>query len=155
MSIRSVLRIASVVALLQGLVHGFAIASYAPHHGPAEVAVLGAMRAQYFHFGGPWAHSYWELYSGYAWLAAVNCFIEAAVFWIIAPWSDAVRISLLLWLFVVANLVHAALVLRFFFLTPLVPDLIVIACLVFALAQRQTRASRAEPSPNCGDAITS
>jgi hypothetical protein len=133
------LRIASGLAFLQGLAHAYAIATYVPHHGPAELAVVSAMRTQFFHFGGPWAHSYWELYSGYGWLAAVQCFVEATALWIAAAWSEKVNTTPLVWLFIVSNLVHAALVLHFFFLTPLYPDLIVTACLFGNLVQRQGR----------------
>lgn len=129
------LRSASGIAFLQGLAHSFAIATYAPHHGPAELAIVSAMRAQFFNFGGPWAHSYWEMYSGYAWLAAINCFVQAAVLWMIASWSRKVSILPLVGMFLAANFVHAAIVLRFFFLTPLVPDLIVASLLIVACAQ--------------------
>jgi len=97
------------------------------------------MRTQFFHFGGPWAHSYWELYTGYGWLAAVPCFIEAAALSIAAAWSYKVNTMPLVWPFIVANLVHALVVLRFFFLTPLYPDLIVTSCLLGFLVQRRRR----------------
>ena len=136
---RILLRIASGLACLQGLAHAYAITAYVPHHGATELAVVSAMRTQFFHFGRPWAHSYWELYSGYGWLAALQCFIEAAALWIAGAWSEQVNTNPLVWLFVAANLVHAALVLRFFFLTPLYPDLIITACLFGNLVQRQGR----------------
>lgn len=133
------LRIASGLAFLQGVVHAYAIATYVPHHGAAELAVVDAMRTQFFHFGGPWAHSYWELYSGYGWLAAMQCLSEATALWIAAAWSEKVNTTPLVWLFIVSNLVHAALVLHFFFLTPLYPDVIITACLVGYLVQRKGR----------------
>ena len=134
------LRTAAGLAFVQGLAHGCAIATYVPHHGPTELATISAMRTQFFHFGGPWDHSYWELYTGYGWLAAVQCIVEAAALWIAAAWSYKVNIVPLVWLFIAANLVHAAVVLRFFFLMPLYADLIVTSCLFGFLVQwrRQT-----------------
>jgi hypothetical protein len=134
----SLVRLASGLALLQGLAHAFALAVYSPHHGAAEIAVVSAMQHNDFAFGGPWPHSYWDFYTGYAWLAALACFIQAAVLWIAAYWSPRVSIAPLLCVFLAANFIHAAFVLRFFFLRPLYADLLIALCLLLALADRKT-----------------
>jgi hypothetical protein len=132
------MRVVAGLAMVQGVAHGLLLATYAPHHGPPESAVVSAMQTQFFHFGGPWSHSYWELYIGYAWMAAVSCVVESAVLWLAARWWDRVNVAPLVWLFIAANLVHAALVARFFFLTPMYFDLL-IAVLLFVAAAGQRR----------------
>jgi len=127
------LRVASILALLQGIAHGLLIARYSPRHGLAETTVVSAMQSNFFRFGGPWAHSYWELYTGYAWMAAVTCLIQGAALWIISSAPENRTISRLIGVFLAANLVHATLVIKFFFLTPLTPDLLIVLCLCLAL----------------------
>jgi hypothetical protein len=53
------LRLASVVALLQALAHTLLVVFAAPRHGPQEIAVIEAMKAHRFDFMGS-ARSYWE-----------------------------------------------------------------------------------------------
>lgn len=93
------LRIAAVLALLQGLGHGFLFTTYVPMHGAEEAAVVDAMRSNAFSFSGH-MHSYWDMYFGYGLMAVLNCFIEAALFWQLAgiakssPRGAAVRSGL-------------------------------------------------------------
>jgi hypothetical protein len=141
---QTILRAASAIAFLQGAAHALLIARYSPRHGPAEALVVSDMRSNFFHFGGPWPHSYWELYTGYAWMAAVACIIQGAVFWIISSAPDNRGNSRLIAVFLAANLLHAILVIKFFFLTPLVPDLLIVICLCSALSLNAMRTKRAQ-----------
>ena len=125
------IRAAAVVALLQGAAHGSFVLLARPTHGAAEPMVVRTMKAYVFNFSG--AHrSYWELYVGYALLAAGTCFVEAALLWILAKLvdTDPERLRWLLGVLILANIGHAAFVLRFFFYVPLVPDLIIVALLI-------------------------
>ena len=129
------LRIASVVALVQFLAHGFLIVSYVPRHGAEEIALVEEMKSHYF-FQGLAPHSYWDLYSGYAFFAALNCLIEAVLFWQLAAASkrNPAGIKPIVALFLVANLAYGALILNYFFLVPFVPDMVIAACLAAAFA---------------------
>ena len=121
---------------MQGLAHGSLILSAKPTHGPAEQMVVDTMKQYVFDFSG--AHrSYWDLYLGYALLAAGTCLAEAALLWLVAPMASEVpqRLRQLVWLIVFANVAHAWMVVRFFFFVPLVPDVLVIALLAMSLAR--------------------
>jgi hypothetical protein len=82
------LRLASVVALLQALAHTLLVVFAAPRHGPQEIAVIEATKAHRFDFMGS-ARSYWDFYFGYALFAAFNCVIEAVLFWQLARFAGA------------------------------------------------------------------
>jgi hypothetical protein len=141
---RALLRAASVIALVQGAAHLLAMLRYAPHRGPAETMVVNAMRDNFFHFGGPFAHSFWEMYFGYALMVAANCFVEAALLWIVSGWDALQEMQRpLLWLVLVANLIHGALVLRYFFLTPLFMDSLIVLCMIAILVMGRRSVSRA------------
>jgi hypothetical protein len=127
------LRTASVVALLQGLAHAWLFMTATPRHGQAELDVVESMQSHSFSFGGA-MRSYWDFYYGYGLMAAATVFVEAALFWLLASAARANGAAVLpiVVLFIVANLVHAALAWRYFFITPIVPDLIIAALLVGA-----------------------
>ncbi len=151
------LRIASLVALLQFLAHTFLLVTYVPRHGPEEVAVVEAMKAYRFSLGGVVAHSYWDLYFGYGLMAAVNCLIEAVLFWQLAGLarSNPSRIKPIVGLFLAANLVHAILVGKYFFLViPMVTDVLIAICLGVALMSGGSAGEEALPHTKHTAALT-
>jgi hypothetical protein len=130
------IRAAALVALVQGLAHGALVLSAKPTHGPAEQMVVDTMKQYAFDFSG--AHrSYWDLYFGYALLAAGACLAEAALLWLVAPmaYEAPQRLRRLVLLIVLANVAHALMVVRFFFFVPMVPDVLVIGLLAMSLAR--------------------
>jgi len=133
----TLLRTAAVIALLQFLAHTSIFVFSTPKHGPVEAAVIEAMQSHSFNFSGS-VRSYWDLYFGYGLLAAFNCLIEAVLFWQLATLAArSLRdIRPIIALFTAANLAYAAMVLKFFFIVPLVPDLVIAACLGGALFWR-------------------
>lgn len=135
---KTFLRIAAVVALLQFTAHTYLLLSYKPKHGLAEDAVVLAMKSARFDFSGrSHPHSYWDLYIGYGLFAALNCLIEAVLFWQLAGMGGAKPIVAL---FILANVAFAILVWRyFFFLPPMIADLSIAACLGGALLSRRPR----------------
>ena len=130
----ALLRTAAVIALLQFVAHTSIFVFSTPRHGPAEAVVIEAMKSHSFDFSGS-VRSYWDLYFGYGLLAALNCLIEAVLFWQLATLAArSLRdIRPIIALFAAANLAYAAMVLKFFFFVPLVPDLAIAACLGGAL----------------------
>ena len=127
------LRAASVVALIQGLAHAWLFVTATPKHGPAELDVVQTMQGHSFSFAGS-LRSYWDFYYGYGLMAAATVFIEAALFWLLASLARANGAGVLpiVVLFIVANLVHATLAWRYFFITPIVPDLVIVVLLAGA-----------------------
>jgi hypothetical protein len=128
------IRAASLVALLQFVAHGTMFLRYAPKHGPAEAAVVEAMRSQSFNFGGS-VRSYWDLYVGYGLLAAFTCLVEAVLLWQLAALvsTTSAPVRPILALIILANLGHIALCWRYFFFVPMIPDAAIAACLAAAL----------------------
>jgi hypothetical protein len=127
------LRIASLVALLAVLGHTFLFFTYVPVHGAEEIAVVDAMKAHRFNFGGL-DHSYWELYFGYGLFVSISCLVEAVLFWQLATiaQSDASRIKSIVAPFVFGEAGYAILMLKYFFLVPIVIHIVVTACLAAA-----------------------
>ena len=127
------LKIAAVLALLQGVAHATLIVFASPKHGPEEVAVIDTMKSHRFNFLGA-QRTYWDFYFGYALIAAIICLVEAVLFWQVAGLGVGV-IRLVASVFLAFNLVHAVLAWRYFFLTPIIPDLLIAGCLVAALVR--------------------
>jgi hypothetical protein len=127
------LRIASLLALIQFAAHTSLLLTYAPKHGPEEAAVVEAMKSHAFNFGGVRPHSYWEMYFGYGLFAAVNCLIEAILFWQLTSGSvNLAPARSIVLLFCLANIGYAILVWKYFFLVPLVFDAAIALCLAAA-----------------------
>ncbi len=127
------LRIASILALLAFLGHTFLFVSYVPTHGPEEVALLAAMKSHHFNFGG-FTHSYWELYFGYGLFVSISCLVEALLFWQLATVAKigTTRIRSIVAPFVLGETGYAILMLKYFFLVPIVAHIAIAICLAMA-----------------------
>jgi len=112
-------------------------------HGPDEVRLVEAMRSLRFDFGGSQPHSYWEMYVGYGLFAAVNCLIEALLFWWASRHTTDARglVNAVIAIFLFANITYGALVWRYFFFIPLVMDTLVALCLAAAFLAGRTAQS--------------
>lgn len=127
----TLLRIAAVLALLQGIAHAALVVFASPKHGPDEVAVINTMKSRRFDFLGA-QRSYWDFYFGYALIAAIICVVEAVLFWQVASLGPGV-IRPVASVFIAFNVVHALVAARYFFITPIVADVLVAGCLVAAM----------------------
>jgi hypothetical protein len=126
--VRLALRLTAAVALIQGLGHAAIFLNARPRHGAAEVAVIEAMHAQSFDFGGFAPHSYWDLYYGYGLLAVVFALFVALVLWLTSGLAEQPRqVRRFAGCIGVVVAVHAAIIARYFFRLPLEFDLVVIA----------------------------
>ena len=128
------LRIVSVVAFLQFVGHGTMFVRAKPTHGPAEVAVVDAMKSHAFPFASA-PRTYWDMYFGYGLEAAFVCLVEAILFWLLAGVAPAnpafVRSAAAL--FAVANVAHLAMLARYFaFPVPMAFDGVIAAGLAAA-----------------------
>jgi hypothetical protein len=136
MTMTALLRTAAIVALLQFAAHGILFVRAKPIHGDTEVAVVQMMKDHRFDFGRS-RRSYWDMYFGYGLEAAFICLVEAILFWqlsAVATTSPGV-VKPIVMLFLAANVAHALLVLRYFFLVPLVPDLLITGLLALTLVR--------------------
>lgn len=70
-------------------------------------------------------------------MAAFVVLVEVALFWQLAGATSAARplVRSIAALFVVYNVGHALLAGRYFFVTPIIPDVLIIACLAAAAMQ--------------------
>lgn len=134
MSAAGILRIASLLALLQWAAHTSLFVRAIPRHGPEEIAVIETMKSHHFDFVGA-SRSYWDFYFGYGLFAAFFCLVEAVLFWQLAGATSAARplVRSIVVLFLVFNIGHALLSARYFFVTPIVPDVLIAGCLTIAV----------------------
>jgi hypothetical protein len=125
--IRWTLRLTAIVALVQGLGHALLFLTARPHHGERETAVIAAMRAQTFDFGGFAPHSYWDLYYGYGLIAVAFALFIATVLWLTSDLAEQPRhLRRLAGCLGAAVLVHATVIARYFFRLPLEFDVVVL-----------------------------
>lgn len=128
------LRIAAIVAAIQGLAHGTLIWTYKPRHGPAESAVIEAMQVNHFAFMGV-SRSYWDFYFGYAMMGAFTCVVEAVLFWQLSRFAgtSSAAVRAVAAVFILFNIGHALLATKFFILTPIVFDVVLVVLLGAAM----------------------
>jgi hypothetical protein len=133
MKASTLLRVSSVLTFLYFLGHSIGY-PWMPSQGGATETVVGLMRSFHFDVFGS-ERTYWDFYLGFGLTVSVLMLLEAVVLWLVAgiavkdprsarPFAAA---------FLLANLAQLGLVLRFFFLPPLVLSVLNTACLALAL----------------------
>jgi hypothetical protein len=127
-----ILRVASVLALLQYSAHAFLFLSATPTRGPGEIAVIDAMKS---HVAGlSW--SYWDFYFGYGLMVILSGAIEVVLLWLLATLAkhESYRLRPFIALFIFANVTHALLVWKYFrLIAPMTFDALIAFTLSFAL----------------------
>ena len=124
------LRIAAILALIQGAAHCALHIGYTPKHGPLEEALVTRMKAESFAFGG-FERTYWGFYFGYGLMVVVTCLVQAAALWCVARLcgSRPRDVAPLIGLYCLAYAAHAVLAWHYFFAMPVVFDLLIAAAL--------------------------
>lgn len=124
------LRVAAGVATLQALAHIVLFARSQPSRGSAVWPLEQAMRAQ----TAPGHANYWGMYFGYGLLAAITAFFTAALIWVLTGFdAKSARLARQTTTVIAATLAaHAVVVAQYFFVIPLVFDLIVIGLLLLS-----------------------
>jgi hypothetical protein len=119
--------------LIQYAAHSFLFLTATPAHGQEETALIETMKALHWDFSG-FTRSYWNFYFGYGLLAILWGVIEMILIWQLSVLAkiSAIQIRPMIVSLFLANLGHAILILRYFFLIPALFDLIV--ALVLGLA---------------------
>jgi len=137
------LRIASVLALVHGVMHtiGGVFGAVAP--GAQQAAVM-AMQANRFDAMGV-TRSYWDFQMGYGLFTTVKFLVETVVFWQLAAMAktDALRIRPLVMTFCVGYVAYAALAWRYFFAAPAVFEIVIAGCLLGAWVEAGRTQQRA------------
>src|SRR5690242_1388958 len=115
----TMLRIAAVVVAIQYGAHTIMFLTAKPSHGADEVDLVQRMKSSKWKFGG-FERSYWDFYFGYGLLAILWGVIEVILLWQCASLATSSPASAapLLGTLLAANIGHAILTLRYFFLIP-------------------------------------
>ena len=139
------LRIASFLALVAALGHTLLFLTYRPTHGPEEIIVVTAMQTHVFNFGG-FLHSYWQLYFGYELFVTISCLVECGILWQLANLSSSAphAIRPMIGLLFLGEVATSILMLKFFFLIPIVVHSATALCLALAAA---TLTRKTSPQP--------
>ena len=128
------LRVASVLMLLHCIGHtlGGVFSVDAPS-GTKEGAVVAVMKSNQFDVMGA-TRSYWDFFIGYGLTISVSELLQAVVFWQLAGLakSDPRRMRPIIAAFLLANLGFAILAWKYFFLPPLLGDLLITIALGLA-----------------------
>ena len=127
------LRAASVLSFLFFLGHSAQV-PWTPSDGGATSTVIGLMKSYRFEVLGS-ERTYWDLYEGFGLMVSVFLLLEAVVLWFLATLAveDARRLRAIIVAYVVANVAQLILVVRFFFLPPVVLTAASTLCLALAL----------------------
>ena len=127
------LRIASVLTLIHAVLHtiGGVFGSVEP--GPASVAVTAMKTNQFLLMGN--MRSFWDFYHGMGLAATVSLTSEAIVFWLLGGLAktDSVRLRPIMATFLVAYLVLALNSYTYFFLGPVIAEILIALCLGAAI----------------------
>lgn len=133
------LRIAAIINLLYFAAHTAGI-PWTPARGPAELAVLEAMKTRSFQAGG-FMRTYWEFYVGFGVAISAFLLVQAVVLWQFASLakSDAARLRPILASFLLGFVVNAIIAWMYFFPVPAVMAAAIALCLGLATAASKAR----------------
>jgi hypothetical protein len=127
------LRIAAVLTFIHAVLHtiGGVFGSVDP--GPAAIAVA-AMRANQFLLMGH-MRSFWDFYRGMGLAATISLTSEAVLFWLLGSLAkqDAQRLRPILATFLLAYAALAVNSNTYFFIGPVVVEILIAACLGMAI----------------------
>lgn len=120
------LRIAAVLAAIQYGAHVFLFLTAKPSHGTEEIELVQRMQSLRWNFRG-FRRSYWDFYFGYGLLVILWGVIEVILLWQLASIASASSVSIapLVATLLAANIAHAILTLRYFFLIPVIFDVLI------------------------------
>ncbi len=135
------LRIASILTFIHAALHtiGGVFGKAAP--GPATVAVQ-AMKANQFLLMGH-MRSFWDFYRGLGLAATISLTSEAVLFWQLASIAktDAGRLRPVIATFSVAYAVLALNSSNYFFIGPVIAEILIVACLGIAFLYARSEAA--------------
>ena len=128
------LRIASVLTLVHAVLHtiGGVFGGAAP--GPQQ-AVVTAIQVNQFQVMGV-TRTFWDFYMGLGLAGSVSMTVEAVVFWQLSSLAktDALRLRPVLATFLIGFLGVAVVSYRYFFVAPVIAEILIALCLGLAIA---------------------
>jgi hypothetical protein len=127
------LRIAAVLTFIHAVLHTIGGVFGKVDPGPATIAVE-AMKANQFLLMGH-MRSFWDFYRGLGLGVTISLTFESIVFWLLASLArtDARRLRPILGTFLVAYAVLAVNSYTYFFLGPVIVELMIAVCLAIAI----------------------
>jgi hypothetical protein len=127
------LRIASILTLIHAILHTVGGVFSKPGPG-AEAMVVATMQSNRFPVMGV-TRTYFEFYRGMGLGITIFLTVEAIVFWLLASManSDAARLRPILAVFMAGYLVFALNSWAYFFLAPVVTEILIALCLGLAI----------------------
>jgi hypothetical protein len=128
------LRIASVLTLVHAVLHtiGGVFGGAAPG---AQQAAVTAMQINQFQVMGV-TRTFWDFYMGLGLAGSVSMTVEAVVFWQLGSLAktDALRLRPILATFLIGFLGVAVVSYRYFFVAPVITEILIALCLGLAIA---------------------
>jgi hypothetical protein len=134
------LRIASVLTLVHAVLHtiGGVFGGAAPG---AQQAAVTAMQINQFQVMGV-TRTFWDFYMGLGLAGSVSMTVEAVVFWQLGSLAktDALRLRPILATFLIGFLGVAVVSYRYFFVAPVIAEILIALCLGLAIVAAKQRA---------------
>ena len=133
------LRIAAVLTLIHSILHTLGGVFGKVPQGPAELAVASMKANQFAMFGS--LRTYWDFYMGFGLGITVFLTLGAIVFWLLASCAQAevARLRPVIFVFALGYLALAVNSFRFFFLAPVINELLIVTCLMLAILTAKAR----------------
>jgi hypothetical protein len=135
------LRIAAVLTFIHAVLHTLGGVFGKPGTGPASVAVQAMKMNQFLLMGH--TRSFWDFYRGLGLCVTISLAAEAVLFWQLGSVAkrDARRLRPILATFLVAYATLAVNSYTYFFLGPVVTEIVIAACLGLAILTAKSQAS--------------
>jgi hypothetical protein len=134
------LRIASVLTFIHAALHtiGGVFGGAAPG---AQQAAVTAMQINQFQVMGV-TRTFWDFYMGLGLAGSVSMTVEAVVFWQLGSLAktDALRLRPILATFLIGFLGVAVVSYRYFFVAPVITEILIALCLGLAIVAAKQRA---------------
>jgi hypothetical protein len=135
------LRVASILTLIHAVLHTIGGVFGNIDSGAASVAVE-AMKVNTFPLMGH-TRSFWEFYRGFGLDITIALTVEGIAFWLLGSLArhDAARLRPILATFAVGYLALSVNSYTYFFWGPVIAEILIAACLLFAIFTAKTQAS--------------
>ena len=132
MKTSTLLRIAAVITFLYFAGHTAGI-PWTPGEGPADAAVIEAMKSDHFQVLGV-SRTYWDFYFGWGLMISVLFLLLAILLWQLGGLAktDAPRLRPIIAMFLLAFITNAVLGWIYFFAIPAVMSILIAICLAAA-----------------------
>jgi hypothetical protein len=135
------LRVASILTLIHAVLHtiGGVFGDIGP--GAASIAVA-AMKVNTFPLMGH-TRSFWDFYHGMGIGVSISLTVEGTAFWVLGSLAkrDAAQLRPILATFAVGYLALSVNSYTYFFLGPVIAEILIAACLLFAIFTAKTQAT--------------